>query len=285
MFRIGHPLRSEDLRRELLASSEEARVLARRLQVAERRMHMIELALLAAPTARQDVAVWPRVRIPLAPDEDTEMLGPCVVTRRVDSVNPLAEATVTGEEELLMEGSIWASLSPVPVAVFTASTAPAYAVRYNELVLPYVAGLSLDWRLIGTSGVERFSGVRRTVVVRTDALRSFDGIVELTSRSRFAVEEGYVHTAGGIIVRRSSWLNEGTATGSLRLERSGNFRIAAYSLYPGSRQPLSVLITVDGTSVAPGSAFSTTESSVIQASVVIDGLSCASHLELLLEEI
>jgi hypothetical protein len=300
-YEHGDPIRSADLeKRYRAAEANLATALLRSAAVGER-VRMVELALHAARPASAPVGTATSsggvdtVYLPLSPGPDAELVGPLVASRRSASVSAFSftpESTDTGvdprawpsvgsvggvgETVLLEEGAVWARLSPDAEAVFTARVEPAYLTYYNELVVPAIAG-SVTVKLSRSTGSPRvFENVETSRIFRLPGDEEFTGVVTVESTSGSGFQGQYIHTLGGIQLRRSTWAKTGSATASLTAPGDGTLQISAVHLHPNGKAS-DFTVWKNGEAQAPGT-IGVLEGDVLDLDVEVPWDAPASHV-------
>ena len=283
-FRHGQPLRSEDLNSRIRASEEAASGALEETADMAHRLDQIELALLTVesrvPEDRPQTAAAPGVLyLPVRPLLGTELFGANIVTARNKAKRALSgEITGRGELSLLRSGEIFAALSAEQIDRFEARINPARLTEYNELVLPYVAGGPLMWRLYHSRGYHEYAGIRETTVFRYDTPREFNGYVELVSESRTGLEGQFIHAGAGLSVNMSDWLASGTLEASRELPFSGTIRIENVDTYPGKAPAGSYQIFVNDTDVTAQQNIVVAAGDLLRLEVDIDWTRSVRHV-------
>jgi hypothetical protein len=240
MFQHGEQLRSDELAARLAGAERHARGALRSAQDLRDRLDQIGLALLTIegrlPEDKPQTPSRPaQLFLPVRPLLGCELLGSSVVTARTKAKSALLTDVVDGygHLSLLRPGEVWATLSPQQTDRFEARLEPAVLMEYNELVLPFIAGGPLSWRLYHSRGYHEYRGVTQTTVYRTQAPREFNGMVEVISESRTGLEGQFIHTAAGIAAQMSDFLPKGTLEAVGELPFTGVVRVDGVYLFPG----------------------------------------------------
>lgn len=265
----GRPIRSQDLLRRF---DEEARRLAgaeetiRRVREAVRQTQLaVQAAKQAKPKGR--AAGEEEASMYLDPTTSTgaERVGPFLTATRVqqDDVR-LGTPAGTGAIRALREGEVWASLGSEN-ETFEARMDPARLMRYNELLVPHVAG-TVTLHLHHDNGSQQYGPFEESRLFRLSTPAKFNGRLEIDSASSVTVSGEHVHALGGLEIRSSDWVNGWELTSSFTAPKAGTIELNELSAHPSGRSLSFSVESPGGASRTKSESVSDGEELVVRAS-------------------
>lgn len=262
----GRPVRSQDLLRRF--SEESRRLVQAEETIRETReaVRQTQLALRASrpntPSGRA-ASEEPGVAYlePFA-GQGASRVGPFLTATRVHSDPVWAGApTGTGAIRALQEGEVWAETSTSAQETFEARVHPERLVRYNEVLVPHVAG-KVWIRLHHDQGQDEYGPYEESRLIRLPNPARFNGRLEIESKSFSSYSGDYIHTLGGLEFRMSDWINQWEATATFTAPQSGTVELQELSAHPSGR---SLSFDVEG----PGGASRSKQESVSEGEELV----------------
>lgn len=241
----GAPIRSRDLQSTF---EEQASRLVRAEETVEetrRSIRQVQLALQAgraqSPKGQPSSAENGIMYADAMPSAGGGRVGPFVSARRLRSESVFYEAPQgTGAINALREGKVWARATGSAQATFEARLQPARLMRYNEVLVPHIAG-QISVRMHHDQGSDRYGPFERSRLIRVPEGRRFNGRIEIDSQSRSTSGGQYVHAIGGLEIRDSDWTAEWDLTVEFEAPSDGTVELKGLSAHPGGQSlPFSV---------------------------------------------
>lgn len=245
MYDHGSPIRSSEINNALKNADSNIRTGMNKIGESVERLQMLNLALRATPSSRPVTLLPGEELLPLQTNLGTEKIGDLCVTSRTESVpamsldsNPpslwsVPETGVIGEKHLFDEKAIWARLSNTPSDQYTVALQPAYNSDYNEVIIPAIAGQASVTLSSSKHEDVILSASNRTSVYRFANTKSFSGAATINITASSGLEGKYIHTLGGLFIRRSSWETTGYASVTWTAPEAGTYDLTNIKFWSG----------------------------------------------------
>lgn len=193
-------------------------------------------------------------------------VGPFVTAQRLSTNSVFYEVPEgTGAIRALREGSVWARATENQQQTFEARVEPSRLMRYNELLVPHIAG-KVSLRLHHDQGSGSYGPFERSRLIRIPDARRFNGRVEITSQSRSTVAGEYVHCLGGLELRRSDWTSQWELQTTIEAPADGTIELKDLIAHPGGQSLSFTVETAGGTSLTKTESVSKGDELVLRAS-------------------
>jgi len=266
MFNHGQKVESGQLRRRLASSEGLVREANDTLQALERRVLASERALIAAtrglPADKPATPGNPATLfLSTAADAGTEILGITAVTERtampslVGSEMCIRDSSKSvllsdfdqfvGVPELLVPGAFWSVVSDSRVLEVEAYIAPAYTMKYNEIIIPFIGSVEQTIRLHHSNGYHSYTGERTTRCIRHQASREWNGRIVVRSEAAYRIDGKYVHAGVAPYIYQSTWVDSGRVAAQRELDFSGT--LTPYQIKAGQTALDNPVYTLNGT--------------------------------------